>query len=273
MISELDETIRQLLIKEGGFDPAQVEVSFEIPDREWSAGISRPTLNCYLFDIRENQDLRQHGVQTERHGTNGAFRQRPLQRFDLTYLVTAWTRAVEDEHRLLWHALQTLVRFTSLPAEHLQGTLREHETPVYARTALPDGVLKSPGEFWTALENQLKPSLSYVVTLALSREALPAGPPVLTTRLRFAAPSSVDERWVWFGGTVRDDDGRPVGGATVVVEGRGLQTMSDGEGRFRLRVPGPGRYTLLAQAGAFAQRHDVDIPDMSYDIALGATAH
>src|SRR5579859_636934 len=123
MISELDESIRHLLIKEGQLDPSEVDVSFDIPNREWSAGISKPTVNCYLFDIRENRDLRLHGAQMESMGTRNAARQRPAQRFDLTYLITAWTRAVEDEHRLLWHALQTLLRFESLPLEYLQGTL------------------------------------------------------------------------------------------------------------------------------------------------------
>src|SRR5262245_28058313 len=137
MIVELDETIKRLLTKEGKLDELDVEVSFEIPDRDWSKGISRPTLNCYLFDIRENRELRQHGRDTVSQGTRGVVWQRPPMRFDLTYLVTAWTQAVEDEHRLLWHALQTLTRFETIPREHLQGVLVESE-PIYARTALPD---------------------------------------------------------------------------------------------------------------------------------------
>ena len=77
MLSKLDETIRQLLIKEGGLDPAEIDVSFDIPNREWSAGISKPTVNCYLFDIHENAEMRQHGMQMERPGTNSAARRRP----------------------------------------------------------------------------------------------------------------------------------------------------------------------------------------------------
>ena len=84
MINELDETIRQLLIKAGGFTQAEVDVKFEIPNREWSAGISKPTLNCYLFDIRENRELRQHGMDSVTQNGAVAFRQRPLAFFDLT---------------------------------------------------------------------------------------------------------------------------------------------------------------------------------------------
>src|SRR6476661_1473508 len=108
MIAEMDETIRQLLLHEGGFDTADVDVSFELPNREWSTGISKPTINCYLFDVRENRDLRQSGMSMVGGGTPQAMRLREPMRVQLTYLITAWTRQVEDEHRLLFQALYTL---------------------------------------------------------------------------------------------------------------------------------------------------------------------
>jgi hypothetical protein len=185
VLHELDETIRRLLVREGRLDAAEVDVSFDIPNRDWSKGISKPTLNCYLFDIRENRDLRHTGASVERRGARDAARRRPPMFVSLTYLVTAWTRAVEDEHQLLYHALATLMRFGVIPAEHLQGALRDHALPVHAHVAQPDGVLRSPGEFWTALDNHLKPSLGYVVTLALDHDRLPAGPPVLERDVRY----------------------------------------------------------------------------------------
>jgi hypothetical protein len=271
MISELDETIRQLLIKAGGFNPSEVDVSFEIPNREWSAGISKPTLNCYLFDIRENRELRQHGMETMTSGKT-AFRQRPLVFFDLTYILTAWTRAVEDEHRLLWHTLQTLLRFEKIPVQYLEGALVNLEYPIYARAAMPEGVLKSPGEFWTALENQIKPSLSYVVTMAIARDQLSAGPLVLSTRLVFPWRGGSDERDVWFGGTVSDAKGDPAIGVVVELEGRSRQTVTDQHGRFRMSVPGPGRYHIVAKLGDAVQRREVVISDMNYDISFGKSS-
>lgn len=272
MLSNLDETIRQILVQAGGLDSSEVEVSFEIPDREWSAGISKPTLNCYLFDIRENRELRQHGMESVAQNGRVTFRQRPVVYFDLTYLITAWTREVEDEHRLLWHILQTLLRFERLPDQYLQGELRGSELPIYARTAMPEGVLKSPGEFWTALENQIKPSISYVITVSLDRDRLPVGPPVFTARLRVPADPDDTERWGWFGGTVRGGDGAPLAGATVRVEERGLETRTDADGNFRLRVPGPGTYTLSARLGDLIQQRRVTIPEPVYDFSLGDAA-
>lgn len=272
MLSDLDQTIRQLLIQAGSLDSSEYEVSFQVPDREWSAGISRPTLNCYLFDIRENRELRQHGLEQFAQNGRAVGRQRPVVFFDLTYLLTAWTREVEDEHRLLWYALQTLLRFERIPDTYLQGELIGGDLPIYARTAMPEGVLKSPGEFWTALDNQIKPSLSYVVTLPVDRDRLAVGPPVRTARVRARELQEFNDRWGWFGGFVRDADGQPLADATVRVEGRSVETRTDAEGRFRLRIPGPGTFVLVAQRGDHVQRRQVTVPEPFYDFSLGESA-
>ncbi|GAB4443594.1 MAG: hypothetical protein OHK0015_43870 [Chloroflexi bacterium OHK40] len=271
MFSELDETIKQILVHEGGMAPAEIEISFEIPNREWSAGIARPTINCYLFDIRENRELRQGGVQVERNGPNGtAARRRPPLRLDLTYLVTAWTRAVEDEHRLLWHALRTLMRFPTLPTGRLQGALGAHELPIYARVAQAESVLKSPGEFWTALENQLKPSLSYTITLAVDHDAVPAGPPVLTTStsLRTIEVEGAGSADLRIGGVARDEAGEPVSGVELAIEGHGAPATSGADGRFTLRVPRAGEYTLVARAGERVVRSTISVPAPDYTVTI-----
>jgi hypothetical protein len=180
MLNDLDETIKYLLIDHIPLDPGEVDVSFDVPDREWSASISKPTLNYYLYDIRENLDLRESSWITEGGSGKPTTRQRPPFRVDLSYQITAWTQAIEDEHTLLWHTLAVLMRFPILPEESLHGALREQPLPISTKVAQPDGVLKSPGDFWTALDNQLKPSLSYVVTLAMDHQKLVAGPPVFS---------------------------------------------------------------------------------------------
>jgi hypothetical protein len=180
MISELDESIRRVLIEEGGLDPAEIDIRFEIPDRDWAASISRPTVNCYLFDIHENRQLRGAGWYVEGNGRQARTR-RPPMRINLSYLITAWTKAVEDEHRLLWQVLATLAHFPEFPKAKLQGALAEIEGEIPTMIAQPDGgPLRSPGEFWSALENKLKPSINYVVTLPLDTMIGTVAPFVLT---------------------------------------------------------------------------------------------
>src|SRR5262249_49224836 len=268
MIAELDETIRQLLIREGSLDPSDVDVTFEIPNREWSVGISKPTLNCYLFDIRENRELRQSGMAVVGTGTRDMMRKREPMRVSVTYLITAWTRQVEDEHRLLFQALYTLMRFPNIPDELRVGPLQQQEHPLRTAIIQPDGVLKSPGEFWTALENHLKPSLSYVVNLALEPDKIPAGPPVFVQGIRYHAPLAGLDEMVAFGGVVRDKGGKPVSGVEVQVDGHRGPVFTDSNGRYRLRVPKAGGYTVRARLNGTEKKREVVIPDPDFDISL-----
>jgi hypothetical protein len=300
MLNDLDETIRQLLIRAGGgdFDSAQVDISFDIPNREWSTGIQRPTINCYLFDIHERRSLREEGWQVEGRGRNEATRRKPMLYFDISYLITAWTRAIENEHYLLWRALATLSRFSILSdpniyldddildnpfverapivqgrprlVDCLQGALssyaeREDAPPIYTSIAQLEGVLKSPGEFWTALENHLKPSLNYVVTLAMDRQAMRAGAPVTTHGISIRIPEAPADQDFQIRQFITIPEEDSVEGITVAVEQASIRAITDADGKFRLKGLSPGIYTLNIEAGGKAHRSVIMIHGFRID--------
>jgi hypothetical protein len=178
MIRDLDDTLKRLLVEKTPLDPTQVDVNFEVPDREWSTGLAKPTINLYLYDIRENRELRDADWPTERGPDGGSGRRRAPLRIDLSYLVTAWTRAVEDEHHLLWLALYTLSRHPLISGDLLEGELKYQGRPLRLLTAQGDGVLKNPADFWTALDNQLKPSVTLLVTVEMDLDLVIPAPPV-----------------------------------------------------------------------------------------------
>lgn len=184
MINDLDESIKQLLIKKVPLKPSEVDISFQIPNREWTASVSKPTVNLYLYDIRENYELRAYEWNVERNNDRTATKRQAPLRIDLSYLVTAWTNDVGDEHRLLWRVLATMSRHPSLPEELLQGKLKEQELEIRTSTAQPDGFFKNPADFWSALDNQIKPSINYLVTLPLDLEMMETAPVVLEKELR-----------------------------------------------------------------------------------------
>src|SRR5215211_6196033 len=168
MLDALDETIKAVLRELGGLDADEVDVAFDAPDREWAARVGKPTVNCYLYDIRENLDLRRTEwyVQRQTNGRTGTKRRSPRY-FDLSYVFTAWTADVEDEHRLLWRVLSTMVRCPELPHHLLQGPLANLECPVITEVAQPDGLLRDPADVWSALDNRIRPSINVVCTLPL----------------------------------------------------------------------------------------------------------
>ena len=91
MFADVDESIRRLLVERGNLNSGEIDVSFDMPTREWAASISKPTVNAYLYDIRENQELRVPTPwKVQRGPDNTAIKSRPDVRLDLTYSITAF---------------------------------------------------------------------------------------------------------------------------------------------------------------------------------------
>ncbi len=269
MISDLDETLKKLLIEKGKLDPAEIDMSFEMPDREWSASISKPTINLYLYDMHENHDLR--NIEWSVTHENGmATRKKPAIRIDVSYLITVWTNDMVDQHRLLGHLLATLLYYPELPEELLQGSLKGVEWPLRTLTAQPDGVLRNAADFWTALDNQLKPSINYVVTIPLDLDIALTAPEVKTKVFRFRGDNgeSPDEI-IQIGGVVhrKGKTRQVVSNATIMVKELQMTAQTDKEGRYALYRLGLGTYTFSVSVPGEKERQiSVAVPSASYDL-------
>ena len=180
MLTDLNNTIKQLLVKRIPLNPDEVEVSFECPKREWSSKILKPTINVYLFDLREDVERRETDWMVDRSQTGRTGRRRPPVYVSLSYFITTWAREVLDEHLLLWRCLTALMRELSMGEDLLQGSLKGMGRHIKTATAQADGVLRNPGEFWSALDNNLKPAVIYSATLPVELDVLIQTPLVLT---------------------------------------------------------------------------------------------
>ena len=88
----------------------------------------RPTVSLFLFDLVENTEMRQSNFPVTR-ASDHAERRMPPRRVDLRYMVSALTTEIEDEHRLLWRVLATLLKYPQVPDELLPEELRGGEIP------------------------------------------------------------------------------------------------------------------------------------------------
>jgi len=176
MIDDLDKTIAALLRHDTyGLPPGlaeQVQISFATPDDQFPPqSVTLPAVDLFLYDVRENLDLRSNEVYLERQSNGTAIRTRAPVRVDFSYLVTAWSSEsvpdrAQDEHRLLGEVMQTLLRHRTLPEDVLQGVLADQAPPLPA-SALQPGRLQSLGEFWQALGGKPKAALNYSVTVSI----------------------------------------------------------------------------------------------------------
>jgi hypothetical protein len=261
MIADLDETIRQLLIDEMPIKNGEIDVKFDQPKREWSSRLSKPTLNFYLYDLRENNKLRQHHWEAIAERGNRdqlAHLKRTPFRVDCVYMVTAWAAEPEDEHRIISRCRLCLFRNPVLPVEYLAGNLKNQPFEIQTQLAQYDK-LTNPAEMWGSLDNEIRPSIPYVVTIALDPWQEVTGPLVKTFTLKpgqsFSMPRRTtfaelgeDSIMTFIGGTVREKtaDGKSLAGINVAIKGTGMFAVSDEQGRYVLGSLPAGSFTLVA---------------------------
>jgi len=214
MIHEVDDALRRL-IREQALAGTKIDVALEAPTKEWAGRRNAPTVNCYLYDIREDLRRRESTSFLDVHDNAGKIvgRRKPPRYVKLSYLVTAWTQRPEDEHRLLSALLLGILRYEALPSSLLTGSLLELGLPVPITCALPPPEDRAFADVWTALGGELKPSLDVVVSTPFD----PTGPltvaPLITEGLQLQMPP--DER---VGHLVRPSEAEP---APAAPAGRG----------------------------------------------------
>ena len=273
-ISESDDAIRDLLINYGRIDPLEIDIAFEKPDKEWSAGVSKPTVNFYLYSIQENTELRTSVARIPTRGPNNtAILAKPEVRIDLSYNATVFASEVSDEHRLLSRVLWTLMRYPVLPADILQGTMVGHE--IHTSTANPNQPIIKASDYWSVIDTDLKASIDYKLITKLDLEDEVTTDLVLTSQLLFRFKDGNDEAFEKTPSTVagriraKDDHDIGVPDAQINVLERALSTQSDKDGRYVLKGLSEGTYTLLIRVEGYEEtRTQITVPSNDYDIGI-----
>lgn len=150
-----------------------VEVSLEAPNRPWTQGITKPTINLFLFDVRENVARREVMLEPVRDATGAVVARRPPpSRYDLFYIVSCWGCSVEVEHQVLSAAIASLGSYDKLPADLLGLEAAPHGCFLSTVAGMKRGMLPSFG-------GEMKMQLDLAVTVPLMTPAVTvAGPPV-----------------------------------------------------------------------------------------------
>jgi hypothetical protein len=241
-----------VLVKQEALEGNGVDVAFDAPTKEWVSRRNAPTVDLYLYDIREDLARRETMWQNVRDETGRVLERRPPPRwFRLSYLCTAWTQRPEDEHRLLSAMLSCFVRNEIVPPGMLRGVLADSPLVVLLTVALPPTEDRSIADVWSAMGGELKPSLDLIVTAPLEIDrAQKAGPaveeePILSVvqaeldAEAKATPKGRGRRRQPVAATATRDTGLEPGAPGELVETRRAGTLRH-PGR-TLRVRGLGR--------------------------------
>jgi hypothetical protein len=270
MIRDLSEALKAVLTQKGlPAELAASQIVFERPVESFAP--TQTTIDLFLYDVRQNLELRSNEPVVQR--SNGqALISRPPLRVACTYLVTAWpvggTDLALQEHRLLSQVLTVLARYPLIPEAFLKGSLVGQQPQLPMVTAVADGV-KDPVEFWAAIGNKLRSSISTTVTVGFQLTPPEKAPLAITGELRIGERSAPDQQTLKpatreerfsIGGKVTGAGNAPVADATVSLVEAGLAARTDADGNYHLGSVAAGAYTLRVQAGATVGNISVSIP-------------
>jgi len=256
------------------------QVVFDRPTEGFNPTV--PTIDLFLYDIRENLELRSNEPQITR--TNGQVSiSRPPLRVSCSYLLTAWPVSGGDlalqEQRLLGQALQVLSRYPHIPGAFARGQLIGQVPPLPMMTAHSDGV-REPYEFWSAIGNKMRASIIVTATIGIDTSPPVLAPEVTTSQIHFGPRAFADAPGLAatagpprfrIGGRVTTAAHDPIVDATVRVVEIGLTAKTDDEGRYQVGAMVGGTYTLRVEKGAAVTTATVAVPRIAgstYDLQL-----
>jgi uncharacterized protein DUF4255 len=255
MLNDLDESLKALLVQDlprvtERIEPDGFDVRFDVPNRDFRSRLTRPTLCLYLYNIQQNRDLRGRTWTVSRRDGSVATRRPPV-RLDCSYMVTAWSNEVEDEHRLLTGAARVLFRNPILPPEILQGGLIDG-IDITTEVAQPEA-FKDVVDIWSVLDNDLHPSVRVTVTIPLEVDVEYESPPVHSNGAGLSGPGWRPPRTTPSRIEARvERDGKPVPDVLVRVDYSSDRTNERGE--FVLDKLKPGRQLVYVQVdGTFLE--------------------
>jgi hypothetical protein len=283
MIDDLSRTLQAILDDPGlaGAFPelSAAQISFDRPTDPYNP--SQTTLNLYLYDIRENVELRNSEPLISRNHGEATLLPGPL-RVACSYLLTAWpvggTDLALQEQKLLGQALLVLSRYTLIPAKFLKGSLIGQDPALPLMTSQIEG-LKDPSDFWTALGNKLRTAISLTVTISMQPFIAETALMVSTSEIRLGlmdatgtkiTPATLQDSFS-IGGQVTNKTDAPLANATVQLIEAKLTATTDTDGQYSFPPVPAGSYTLRVKSGNVVKNANITIPATAshqYDVKL-----
>ena len=280
MISDVDEALRNLILDSLTVSRQNVDIKYDLPSRDWASRLNRPTINLFLFDIREN--LRLRGAEQVRQiplpDGKVEIRRNPV-RIDLRYLLTAWTKDPEDEHLLLSDTLLTLLRNPTIPDKYASEQMRKQQFPVVLDAAVyqPEhGPTEKATEIWSVIGNDIHAGFIVTVTITVD----PYEPLVLTQvssiGRSLGQTSPEGGRAAVEAGSEKYDEGFFIrtkkyepSTLTVVLVEKNIPLSVDEEYRVKLPTLSAGKYHLdVLYRGKVLKHQAIEIPAKEKTVVL-----
>lgn len=253
MIKDLTLTLAKIVEQAPVTDElSNIDIVYDRPVDQFSP--QKTTVNLFLYDIRENIELRMNEPIVKLSGNQATAYPPPL-RVSCSYLITVWPKSNEDlallEHRIISQLLQKFRRYKTIPENVLDGTLREQELPVPVVVLQADAA-RNPADFWSALGIKVRPSFTITATISMPAVDGITSPLVDKVIASFDTGDNLtSDTCIQIRGKVMDSSGRNIQNAMVYILESMHRTESDINGDYTFSRLTPGKYNISAAARGF----------------------
>lgn len=248
----------------------EFDVDLRIPSKSWVEELEDESkINLYLFDVKENTQLRQNEWDRSDGNSGVVTKQKPPVRMDLYYMITFYCKNFTEnyknelmEHHLLSYVLAIVYDYAFIPENpYLQNNLSGiSPVPKIPIEAVHPKFLEEQGGFqiWSALEQSPRPAVYIKVTVPIELKSEFTATAVLAKILKYETP--LPETFFQLGGIVTDNASEvsPISGADVNLLDSGgnvVDTKStDKKGKFLFKSVVDDNYTIKADAEGFQKK-------------------
>jgi len=170
----ISEALKNYIAKDSTL--LESDINLQMPKKQWVdlPSSTNPKANIYLFDIKENVELRNNEWKTLRKSNGTVQRQKPEVRVDLYYLVTFYSqelepdKSIKEEQQWLSEVLAIVHTHDNIPKECFvnengNALLGIPDIPI---TTIRPKYLEGEGgvQLWSTIDQYLRPAIYLKVT-------------------------------------------------------------------------------------------------------------
>jgi Pvc16 N-terminal domain len=169
----VDEGLERLVRAEVPLSDDVGDVNFDVPTATWSAALSRPTVNLFLYDVARSDHPNPPMRRVDENGTRQ--RRAPQPMVQLSYLISAWAGNPRDEHQLLGEVISRFAGLDTLSPDYLP---QPFSSSVYLSLVAED--VERTRSIWSGAGGTLKAGFALQVAVAADTFGWVQEPPLVT---------------------------------------------------------------------------------------------
>ncbi len=167
MFNDFDAILKNLIVSGLSNGLNEKNILFVTPDVGFKPEL--PAINCFLYDIRENSELRSNEWFVDKNADGTVSKKRAPLWLDCSYIITTWATTIESEHRLLGEVFATLLSYEVKAGDSSNHSVNNRSGKTFLK--FNKNMENNIYDMWNSLGIKPRSMLSYTLTASIEKQA------------------------------------------------------------------------------------------------------